>query len=164
MSTSLFRHFYFRFACTISHWIWPWTAVENRGRRSELEMFAEHKLQPVDILREEAILSLPCDLEGDSNPRRVRSAALHLHMRSHTNWLFWAAHVHVCENIWSAPLQQREKAHGSLFHTLRHVSLSFLCHISIKTRLRFALDKLFQMGRMCIMSVVNWNNRDRGGD
>jgi len=107
MSTSLFRHFYFRFACTISHWIWPWTAVENRGRRSELEMFAEHKLQPVDILREEAILSLPCDLEGDSNPRRVRSAALHLHMRSHTNWLFEpltsmcvrTSGLHPCSNV-----------------------------------------------------------------
>lgn len=108
MSTSLFRHFYFRFACSISHWIWPCSAVETGGRRSELEMFAEYKLQPVDILREEALLSLPSDLERDSNPRRVRPAALHLHahMRSHTTWLFEAltsmcvktSGVHPCSN------------------------------------------------------------------
>lgn len=116
MSTSLFRHFYFRFACAISHRIWPWSAVENGGRGSELEMFAEYKLQPVDILREEALLSLPHDLERDSNPRRVRPAALHLHtqrIRTQTG-SFSRAHP----NIWSAPLQQREKAHRSLFHTL----------------------------------------------
>lgn len=101
MSTSLFRHFYFRFACAISHWIWLWSAVENGGRRSELEMFAEYKLQPVDILREEALLSLPCDLERDSNPRRVRPAALHLHthMRSHTSVCVRTSGLHPCSNV-----------------------------------------------------------------
>lgn len=143
MSTSLFRYFYFRFACAISHRIWPWSAVENGGRRSELEMFAEHKLQPVDILREEALLSLPRDLERDSNPRRVRPAALHLHTQcirrfAHKQPLL-AVHIrtsglHPCSNL--------KRPTGHCFTHSRHVSVSVFMSYHIKKCLRFAFDKL----------------------
>lgn len=125
MSTSLFRHFYFRFACAISHRIWPWSAVENGGRRSELEMFAEYKLQPVDILREEALLSLARDLERDSNPRRARPAALHLHaqrIRTQTG-SFSRAHL-VCTLAATCKGPQ-----VIVSHTPDMFQSPFLCHI-----------------------------------
>jgi len=107
-------------------------------------MFAEYKLQPVDILRDEALLSLPRDLERDSNPRRVRPAALHLHTHMHSQSLL-AVHIHTCENIWSAPLQRRERANRSSFHKLRHASVSFFMSYHIKKCLRFAFDKLLRI-------------------
>lgn len=105
--------------------------LKTGARRSEPEMFAEYKLQPVDILREEALLSLPRDLELDSNPWRVCPAALHMHthMHLHTNRLFLAVHVLACEHIWCAPIAATCKGPQVMVsHTPTCFSLVFMSY------------------------------------